>query len=143
MASSGEDRVTWENYEKKNHRPHMDRSCRAKIFLPFNALEGLYEVLGQKEEKPDRRIELSEDAAQLLNEQLTDLKTGDFVSVTYYDVTGSAASGRYLTVSGVLSGISYELKTLRVRSTVIPIPDICRIEKRPGGDMPCPDDPLF
>ena len=48
MASSGEDRVTWENYERKNHRPHMDRSLWAKIFLPFNALEGLYETLEKK-----------------------------------------------------------------------------------------------
>ena len=67
MASSGDDRVTWTNYDRQNHRPHMDKSNRAKIFLPFNALEGLYETLEEKELKNEDRIELSDDEAQLLN----------------------------------------------------------------------------
>lgn len=131
MASSGEDRVTWVNYDKKNHRPHMDKSNRAKIFLPFNALEGLYETLEEKETESKERIVLSEDEAQLLNEKLMDLKKGDYVTVTYYDLrqTDSGYVGTYLTESGILTGISTELKTLRVRNTVIPIPDIYSVKK--------------
>ena len=136
MASSGDDRLTWENYEKKNLRPHMDKSRRAKIFLPFNALEGLYDVLGEKEKKSEPRIELSEDEMQLLNEKLLALKKGDYVTVTYYDVLqdDGRCVGSYTSESGLLTGISYDRKTLRVRNTVIPVPDILRIEKHPDGE---------
>ena len=132
MASSGDDRVTWNNYDKQNHRPHMDKSCRAKIFLPFNALEGLYETLEEKELKNEDRIELSDDEAQLLNEKLLSLRNGDFVTVTYYAfrLTPRGRIGTYITQSGLLTGISYELKTLRVRNTAVPIADILSIDKR-------------
>ena len=132
MASSGDDRITWTNHDKQNHRPHMDKSNRAKIFLPFNALEGLYETLEEKELKNEERIELSDDEARLLNEKLLSLRIGDFVTVTYYTfrLTPRGRIGTYITQSGLLTGISYELKTLRVRNTVIPIADILRIEKR-------------
>ena len=132
MASSGDDRVTWTNYDRQNHRPHMDKSSRAKIFLPFNALEGLYETLEEKELKNEDRIELSDDEAQLLNEKLLSLKNGDFVTVTYYAfrLTPHGRIGTYITQSGLLTGISYELKTLRVRDTAIPIADILSINKR-------------
>ena len=137
MASSGDDRVTWANYNKQNRRPRMDKSSRAKIFLPFNALEGLYEILAEKEVEKEQRIELSDDEAQLLDKQLAELKNGDIVTVTYYTVSpaddSGCCAGRYHTESGVLTGISYELKTLRIRDTVIPIPDVCRIEKKPDG----------
>ena len=130
MASSGEDRVTWENYERRNHRPHMDRSLRAKIFLPFNALEGLYETLEKKETRGRRRVELSQDEAELLNEKLLELKTGDLVTVTYYriDRTEEGPVGDYQTEHGMLTGIRRDLMTLRVRNTVIPIRDICSVE---------------
>ena len=132
MASSGDDRVTWTNYDKQNHRSHMDKSSRAKIFLPFNALEGLYETLEEKELKNEDRIELSDDEAQLLNEKLLSLKNGDFVTVTYYAfrLTPRGRIGTYITQSGLLTGISYELKTLRVRNTAVPIADILSIDKR-------------
>lgn len=130
MASSGDDRVTWENYDRKNHRPRMDRSLRAKIFLPFNALEGLYETLEKKEPHGRRRIELSPDEAELLNEKLTALETGDLVTVTYYriDQTENGPVGDYQTEHGMLTGIRRDLMTLRVRNTVIPIRDICAVE---------------
>ena len=132
MASSGDNRVTWTNYDKQNYRPHMDKSSRAKIFLPFNALEGLYETLEEKELKNEDRIELSDDEAQLLNEKLLSLKNGDFVTVTYYAfrLTPRGRIGTYITQSGLLTGISYELKTLRVRNTAVPIADILSIDKR-------------
>lgn len=137
MASSGDDRITWYNYEKQNHRPRMDKSSRAKIFLPFNALEGLYETLEEKQVKSEKRIELSDDEARLLNEKLLSLKKGDSVTVTYYTfrLTPHGRIGTYLTQSGLLTGISYELKTLRIRDTVIPIADILHIDKRsdPGS----------
>ena len=90
-------------------------------------------MLEEKEEKSEKRIELSEEEAQLLNEKLMSLRKGDFVSVTYYEMirTGAESRGRYSTQSGILTGISCELKTIRVRNTVIPVPDICRIEKCP------------
>ena len=136
MASSGDNRVTWTNYDKQNYRPHMDKSSRAKIFLPFNALEGLYETLEEKELKNEDRIELSDDEAQLLNEKLLSLKNGDFVTVTYYAfrLTPHGRIGTYITQSGLLTGISYELKTLRVRNTAIPIADILSIDKRTDAE---------
>ena len=54
------------------------------------------------------------------------------MTVTYYAfrLTPHGRIGTYITQSGLLTGISYELKTLRVRDTAIPIADILSINKR-------------
>ena len=138
MASSGEDRITWVNYDKKNHRPRMDKSNRAKIFLPFNALEGLYETLEEKETESKERIVLSEDEAQLLNEKLMDLKKGDYVTVTYYEPCSDVNSesygsqGQYKTVTGICWNVDAEVtKTILVDEMRIRMEDIRSIES-PG-----------
>ena len=51
-------------------------------------------------------------------------------TVTYYriDRTEEGPVGDYQTEHGMLTGISRDLMTLRVRNTVIPIRDICSVE---------------
>ena len=64
----------------------MPTAMRAKQFAPFQALNGLYEALAEREKQIVPRKELSEDMIEELNTKLCSLKKGQLVTVVYYGV---------------------------------------------------------
>ena len=68
-------------------RQKMPIEKRAKIFLPFDALEGFRDLLKSKVEekkKVEKRI-LSQDMIDIINDTLSNLKKGMLIKVTYYN----------------------------------------------------------
>lgn len=64
----------------------MPAAMRAKQFAPFQALNGLYEALAEREKQVAPRKELSEDMIEELNQKLCSLEKGQLVTVVYYGV---------------------------------------------------------
>ena len=102
----------------------MRREDRAKQFLPFDAMKGLYAALRRQEALAERveRIEPSEEDAALISAALARMGRGDRVTVTYF------REGRYLTRSGVVTSFDVVKRCFAVGDDVIPFDDIRGIE---------------
>ena len=92
-------------------RPHMANCNRAAQFAPFAALVG-YEQMVQNTADIlllDRRIVLSEDQKNILDEKLMNLKKRisekPKVYVLYFDEASNDLGGRYASYSGMLRRI--------------------------------------
>ncbi|WP_408072638.1 hypothetical protein [Butyrivibrio sp. JL13D10] len=91
----------------------MPRADRASQFQPFAALKGFEEALKERERIEVEKIELSEEALDYLDYQLSLLKVGDMVSIIYYDY------GAYVQKTGLISNIKKDAKYLTVVTTDI------------------------
>ena len=132
----------WNDAFRMKH-PEMDHRIRAKIFAPFDALEGFDDAITEKEIQYEFRRELSEDEAEELNRRLNILHRLTWngklarenhvpVSVTYFvpctDQDGSSYGyrGRYVTLSGICQQLGPQ--SMLVQDTNILLKDIIRIE---------------
>lgn len=109
-------------------RPPMDISHRAKQFAPFAALKGFEEAVYAKEILLEERRELSEEKKAELDGMLRALRTGQKISVTYFEEEEEwPGKGYYRTVEGTVecwkTGMS-----LKVGGEEIPIGEIVEIE---------------
>ena len=100
-------------------RPHADR---ARQFMPFAALRGYYELVGEKEKVVEPRRPLSEGEARELTQTLAGLTRGTVVRCTYYEDDG------YRTITGAASQIDMIYHDLWVVRTRIPFDEICALE---------------
>ena len=100
---------------------HADR---AKLFIPFDALTGFDEALRKKEKCVKKRLALSEDQIEYINEILSQLECGDLVELKYYR---DCESG-YVTTSGKISTISAERNCLFIDEKRIRFKDIYDIK---------------
>ena len=140
--------------------PRMERERRAKLFAPFDALDGYGDALRTKNAvyvdkirlSPDQQAALDRDLGRLcaLYGQRGRLREGGgglpWVRITryvvcsdrYHDACG--LRGTYVTAEGRLTGADPEVsRTLRVEGEVIPIGDVVRIrilEHGPRGKRP-------
>ena len=89
----------------------MPRADRASQFMPFSALKGYEEALKKKEKIVVEKVELSEDAIEYLNYQLSGLKPGEMVTITYFE------EGNYLKKSGLVSKINKDANYITVVTT--------------------------
>lgn len=89
-------------------RPKMDRSNRAKQFMPFDALTGFREALREKERISVEQRELSEEMKARLDEVLRGIGKGSMVTVEYFE------AGEYVQVTGLVSAIDFCGRTLTV-----------------------------
>lgn len=110
-------------------RPKMDLSNRAKIFAPFDALRGFnFAVMATEAEKALLpRVELSEDSQQELNQKLSQLRTGETVTVCYFArerQVGDLELGYYHSKTGQVQGIDEYIGALILADCFIPIADI-------------------
>lgn len=96
---------------------------RAKQFMPFSALQGYYDLIAAKECTFETKKELSDEQTALINNTLKHLRKGKIVELTYYNHHG------YEKISGCITGIDLELKTLNVIKTKIPFADILDIRE--------------
>lgn len=101
----------------------MPISERAKIFAPFSALKGLSEALKEKEKIPVPKKELSEYMANKINAALAKVKTGIIATIIYYDVK----ERQYIQLTGVVTEILYNQKTLKINGVQIVFEDIYEI----------------
>ena len=69
---------------KSKPKVPMPASMRAKQFAPFQALNGLYEALAEREKQVVPRKELSEEMIEELNRKLCSLEKGQIVTIVYY-----------------------------------------------------------
>lgn len=119
-------------------RPKMDLSNRAKIFAPFDALRGFnFAVMATEAEKALLpKVELSEDSQQEMNQKLSQLHTGETVTVCYFArerQVGDLELGYYHSMTGKVQGIDEYSGALILADYFIPIADIRDLQVE-GGD---------
>lgn len=102
----------------------MKREDRAKQFLPFDAMKGLYEALRRQEELLERveKVEVGEEDAAAISAVLSRISRGDSVSVTFY------RAGHYLTLSGTVTAFDEVKRLLVLSDEKLPFDDIVAVE---------------
>lgn len=100
----------------------MERSNRAKQFMPFDALKGFREALAEKERIIVPKKELSEERKSELNEKLHQLQRLDIVTAEYF------CNGEYVQITGVVSAIDKAGRTLKIVNTKVPFDDISDLQ---------------
>lgn len=102
----------------------MSREDRAKQFAPFDALTGLQRALAKKRRELGliERFELSEDAAEALNEKLTGLRRGVTVSVRHY------RRGEYIVTSGMLTELDELERCMKIDGETVMLDDVLDVE---------------
>lgn len=95
-----------------------ERLDRAKQFMPFDALKGFKEALNEKEIEVEKKVELSEDKQEKINEILSTLKPNDTVEAIYYE------NGKYRTIQVKIQKISFSNKKMILNDKVIYFNDI-------------------
>lgn len=96
---------------------------RAKQFMPFSPLKGYYDLILAKQQIKSDKIELLEDYLAILNENLSQLKKGDMVKITYYE------NNMYITTTGMLSIKDDVYKYIKLIKKKINYDDIYNIER--------------
>ena len=92
-------------------RPRMSLYDRAAQFAPFAALTGYEDMIGEEARLVDRRIELSDDEIQVLNEEVARLQAAleagrnPTAEITYFVPDPLKAGGRYETVTEAIRRI--------------------------------------
>ena len=82
----------------------MDRAIQ---FLPFNSLEGYYQMLDEATIIKEEKKELTEDELNDLNEKMKIIKEKMIVKIRYYYIDG------YKDIIGMVSFIDKTLKALK------------------------------
>ena len=100
----------------------MTRAERAKIFMPFSALNGYYDLILAQEEGHEVRREIDEEKAAAISEKLNKIDKGSSIEVEYYN------NGCYQTEKGAVSCIERNYKFLIISEQKIWFDDILRIE---------------
>ena len=91
----------------------MDEIDRAKLFMPFDALDGFYATIRKKEELKDAFIYLDEDEKERLNDIICTLEVGDNIAVKYYK------NGHYITKSGIVHKVDSLKKSIIFKDETI------------------------
>lgn len=101
---------------------------RAVQFTPFAALKGYYEALRAREAQLERveKVELMEDAAELLQRELDALKRGQPAEIVYF------SDGQYVALRGLFAGIDPVRRTLKIVKTEIDLDAIVQIRASCG-----------
>ena len=91
----------------------MNRVDRAKLFIPFDALKGLQEILREKEMEVEERKELSEESLMELQEELNKVEIGSKVTIKYYK------DNKYTDITGIVTKINYFKKKIIINEEII------------------------
>lgn len=96
----------------------MDRSNRAKQFMPFDALKGFREALREKEKIVVDKRELSEEQKEELDYKLRQIHKMDMITVEYFQ------EGEYVQTTGVVTRIDENSRVLKIVNKKINFDDI-------------------
>ena len=91
----------------------MSRVDRAKLFVPFDALKGLQEILREKEKEIEERKELSEESLMELQEELNKVEIGSTVLIKYYK------NKRYIEINGIVTKINFVKKKIIINEDIM------------------------
>ena len=80
----------------------VNKSDRARIFMPFDALKGYKEAIQEKRRVVVSKKELSEDDAETLSRKLLAVKIGMMIKVIYFH------EDEYVAIEGMVSKIKLE-----------------------------------
>ena len=94
---------------------------RAKQFMPFAALKGLPDALALKEKITVPKIELSEEMAQILDQEMHKLSKGSIATVVYFH------KDEYIQITGMVARIEETSRILQIVNTRISFEDILEI----------------
>ena len=104
-------------------RVPMPPSKRAKQFSMFDALKGLKEALAAKEQQPEPRRELAQDAIEEINHKLQMLDLGTLVTIVYY----CNYQAKYFCLTGTIGKVDPYWKYIQVGAMCIDFEDIAEI----------------
>lgn len=96
----------------------MDRSDRAKQFMPFDALKGFREALKERERVVVPKRVLSEEQLEELDRKFSMVKKGDVVTVEYY------LNGEYVMMTGKVTDVDGMDKSIKIADLKIDVGDI-------------------
>lgn len=102
----------------KNRMPIEER---AKQFMPFAALKSLPEALAAKEKITVPKIELSEEMAEALDQQMHQIAKGKIVTIVYFH------KDEYIKITGMVARIDETSRLLQIVNTKIAFEDIVEI----------------
>lgn len=100
----------------------MERSDRAKQFMPFDALSGLRDALRERERIIVPKMDLSEEMKEELDWKLHKLQMNDIITVVYFQ------NGEYVKVTGMVSGLDISSRILRIVNARVPFDDIADLK---------------
>ena len=111
--------------------PQMERGKRAKLFAPFDALDGFGDSIESKNIRYVAPVDLGEEEKAELNRRLVILrrlvpngraarKRRIQVTARYFAPHGEGGMGQYVSCQGAVRRVSAEKQTLTVGDTVIP-----------------------
>lgn len=106
----------------------MNRTQRAKQFMPFAALSGLEQELKKAEKIKVAKVVLSEDAEEELDRTLHMLAPRDIVTAVYY------FRGEYLKVTGMVAELNKTERYLRIVNLKIPFADLYDLQRIPQSN---------
>ena len=110
--------------------PRLSMADRAAQFSPFAALSGHGAAIRETARLTDRKIELTEEEKEVLDEKLWLLNdTGREAVFTYFLPDGKKDGGAYVTAAGSIERLDpLERQIILTGGAVIPVEDILEIE---------------
>lgn len=108
----------------------MRRQDRAKLFMPFDALNGFGGAIREKDRVFVPRISAMNDTEQKIDRRLQAVSRGDMVTVVYFvpvQRTLDEVLGEYLTVTDIVIRVDSIEKKLLLGSAAIPFEDIANL----------------
>lgn len=123
-------------HKQSSKRPHMSLSDRAAQFAPFAALTGYDDAIVETGRLTDKKIELSEEALDLLNAKyqilLAHLADNAEIILTYFVPDKNKSGGAYVEKQGVVKRLdTFERQLILCDGTKILMDDILTI----SGDI--------
>ena len=123
-----DDIINLEHYEPKRH-PRMSIESRSAQFAPFAALTGHNDAIKETERLTTKRIELSDNDKELINNKLLlidKLKSEKpLITFTYFIYDNKKSGGKYIDITGIVKRIDFVNSIIYLTNNVnIPIDEI-------------------
>lgn len=120
-------------HHQSEKRPHMSLSDRAAQFAPFAALRGYEDEISETARQTDKKLELDNDTAALLNERLhiiiESIKSEPEISLTYFIPDDKKEGGKYVSSTGKVRRVDEIQRFIQFKDeTKISIDNLLRIE---------------
>ena len=127
-----DDIINLPRHISKNHKP-MPISNRAAIFAPFSALTGYNETIIEASRITDRKIEISDEEKEKINDKLQYIKNiitqKPLVSIKYFIHDSKKSGGKYIQINCNIKKIDTIKKIIILTdNTKINIEDIIYID---------------
>lgn len=125
-----EDIIDLEKVEPNSKHPRMSIYNRSAIFAPFAALNGFDDEVSETARLTDKKIELSDDLKNIINDKLINLKNNQEINIEYFVKDSRKSGGKYINKIGIIKKIDYIKKEIIfIDKTIIKIDNIIKIKE--------------